>query len=80
MSLKVESATLDELVANVFKTMTDLEVSPGGAEPGSLPVAALIGLTGEETRIVVIIRMDEGLALKAAGAKKIIGLVVAKAN
>lgn len=68
MSLKVESGTLTEVVVNVFKTMADLEVTPGDAAVDSLPVAALIGLTGEETRMAVIIRMDEGLALKAAGA------------
>lgn len=68
MSLKVESDALYGVVSNVFKTMADLDVSSGDAAPDSLPVAALVGLTGPETRMVVIIRMDEALALKTAGA------------
>lgn len=68
MSLKVESGTLSEVVSNVFKTMAGFEVFPGEVGSDSLPVAALVGLTGEDTRMVVIIRLDEGLALKTASA------------
>jgi CheY-specific phosphatase CheX len=68
MSLKVESGTLYDVVSNVFKTMSNLDVSSDDAAPGSLTVAAMVGLTGEDTRMTVIIRLDEGLALKTASA------------
>lgn len=69
MILKVASGTLHEVVSNVFKTMANVDVSPTAeVAPVSLPVAALVGMSSEDTRMVVIIRMDEGFALKVAGA------------
>ena len=61
MILKVASGTLYDVVSNVFKTMANIDVlATAEAAPVSLPVAALVGISGEDTRMVMIIRMDEG--------------------
>lgn len=68
MSLRVERTVLAEVVASVFKGMAGIEVRPGGDSPEFLPIAAMIGISGGEDRMAVILRLSEALALKVAGA------------
>ncbi|HAZ09003.1 MAG TPA: hypothetical protein DCZ01_10915 [Elusimicrobia bacterium] len=68
MSLRVERTVLAEVVASVFKGMVGIEARPGGDSPEFLPIAAMIGISGGEDRMAVILRLSEALALKVAGA------------
>lgn len=68
MSLKMESAALCDVVTKVFKTMAGIDLSRSDVTPNSFSIAALVGLTSAENRMVVILHMNEGFALKAAGS------------
>lgn len=66
--MKVASHDLHEVILTIYKSMANM--TPQRAEESSefLPVAAMVGLTNETTRMAVIVRMTEALALKTAAS------------